>query len=247
MSSLFFDNEHINEVIKEKLNGKLIKYNNVKYAYAIMNKRNPANFAVISNGIGWFQIYQNNNFQFIDPVLITASNRVTPFPWDENIMIKSGVKFSKLFDIAKEHDVVNGYTFVLHDAHNNLVVLSFLLNNQSVDKIKEIEKNKDKLQMLLMTTHEELTTLYQELSSPSYFDRINGKEIFSHRENEVLYLASMGKSYQEIAQILGVKLTTIKYHIGNAVKKLGVTNAKHAIRLGVELQLIRPALSDRSK
>jgi LuxR family quorum-sensing system transcriptional regulator ExpR len=57
----------------------------------------------------------------------------------------------------------------------------------------------------------------------------------------------MGKSYQEIALILGVKLTTIKYHIGNAVKKLGVTNAKHAIRLGMELQLIRPVLLDVEK
>ncbi|WP_431224374.1 helix-turn-helix transcriptional regulator [Serratia sp. L9] len=247
MSSPFFDNEYINEIVKEKLRSRLVKFNGVKYAYAIMNKRNPANFSIISDGISWFEIYKKNNFQFIDPVLITAANRVTPFPWDENIKVKSGVKFSKLFEAAKEHDVVNGYTFILHDAHNNLVVLSFLLDNPSADKIEEIEKNKDKLQMLLMTTHEELTTLYQELNSPAYFDKINDKEIFSARENEVLYLASMGKSYQEIAQILGVKLTTIKYHMGNAVQKLGVTNAKHAIRLGVELQLIRPTLSEASQ
>ncbi|MEG7344004.1 LuxR C-terminal-related transcriptional regulator, partial [Serratia marcescens] len=33
---------------------------------------------------------------------------------------------------------------------------------------------------------------------------------------------------------------TIKFHMGNIVKKLGVANARHAIRLGMELQLIKP-------
>uniref|UniRef100_UPI00384ACE79 helix-turn-helix transcriptional regulator n=1 Tax=Brenneria izbisi TaxID=2939450 RepID=UPI00384ACE79 len=64
--------------------------------------------------------------------------------------------------------------------------------------------------------------------------------MFSHRENEILYWASMGKTYPEIAMILDIKISTVKFHIGNVVKKLGVLNAKHAIRLGVELQLIKP-------
>ena len=80
--------------------------------------------------------------------------------------------------------------------------------------------------MLLITTHDKLTACYKEINSPTYFDKMNNKEIFSKRENQIIYWASMGKSYQEIALILGMKLTTIKYHIGNAVKKLGVTNAK---------------------
>lgn len=244
MTSSFFDNELINEEIKRDLENNLVSYNDIKYVYAIMNKRNPANFSVISNRMDWFELYTKSNFQFIDPVLITASNRITPFSWDENLIVESGVKFSKLFDAAKDYNIVNGYTFVLHDHHHNLVVLSLFLDDLLSENRGKLERNKNKIQMLLITTHEKLITGYQNISSARYFERINDKEIFSARENEVLYLASMGKSYPEIALILGVKLTTIKYHIGNAVKKLGVTNAKHAIRLGVELQLIRPVLLD---
>lgn len=40
-------------------------------------------------------------------------------------------------------------------------------------------------------------------------------------------------------------MTTVKYHIGNVVRKMGVANVKHAIRMGVELQLIRPVFTDR--
>jgi LuxR family quorum-sensing system transcriptional regulator ExpR len=53
-------------------------------------------------------------------------------------------------------------------------------------------------------------------------------------------LGQHGETYQEIAIILDVKARTIKFHIGNIVKKMGVTNAKHAIRLGAEWQLVKP-------
>lgn len=245
MTNLFFNNELINESVKEFLEKKLKDYNNIKYAYAIMNKRNPANFAIISNRTEWFEFYTQNNYQFIDPVLITASHRITPFSWDENIMISSGLRLPKIFNMAKNYNVINGYTFVLHDHNHNLVVLSIIIDDCCDDNIEDMIRNdENQLQMLLLMAHEKLITLYSEIDNSKYFDKINQKEIFSIRENEVLYWASMGKSYQEVAIILGIKLTTVKYHIGNAVKKLGVTNAKHAIRLGIELNLIRPVCSD---
>jgi len=245
MSKSFFSNQVINSSIKDYIERKLAQFNNVKYAYAIMSKRNPADFSIISNRPEWFQVYVENNFQFIDPVLITALYRVSPFSWDENIMLNKGVKVPKLFDMARNHNIINGYTFVLHDHNNNLVVLSIMLDDSCDDNIEEIiQTNKNKLQMLLINAHEKLTALYQEQARKSDFDEMNTREIFSKRENEIIYWASVGKSYQEIALILGIKLTTVKYHIGNAVKKLGVTNMKHAIRLSIELQLIRPVLAD---
>ncbi|KFK93758.1 MULTISPECIES: LuxR family transcriptional regulator [unclassified Serratia (in: enterobacteria)] len=244
MSDLFFNNDFINATIENYLERKLAEYKNINFVYGIINKRNPANIAIISNKKEWFEVYKENNYQFIDPVVITATQRVTPFPWDENIMINSGLKLSRIFDMAKDYGVINGYTFVLHDYNHNLAVLSILIDKQCGGIIEEIDNNKHKLQMLLLTVHEKLTTLYQELNGKVYFEAMNNQEIFSKRENEIIYWASVGKSYQEIASLLGIKLTTVKYHIGNAVKKLGVTNAKHAIRLGIELQLIRPVLPD---
>jgi len=247
VSNLFFNNEFINNTIKDYLERKLDGYQNIEYAYAIMNKKNPAQFTIISNRMEWFQIYTENNYQFIDPVLITASHRMSPFSWDENIAIKSGLKIPKIFDMARNYDFINGYTFVLHDQNHNLVVLSIIIDKHSGNNTEEkIIKNKSELQMLLITAHEKLLLLYQEVNSIAENEKVD-KEIFSKRENEIIYWASMGKTYQEIALILGIKLSTVKFHIGNAVKKLGVTNAKHAIRLGIELQLIRPVLPDAKR
>lgn len=233
-------NELINSSIKSYLEKKLKEFNNIKYAYAIMNKNNPADFSVISNRTEWFDFYVNNNFQYIDPVLVTASHRVTPFFWDKNIMINSGIKLPKIFNMAKSYDVTHGYTFVLHDHLHHLAVLSIIIDSHCDKSVEPLIRDKqDSLQLLLMKTHEKLINTSQELNNANYFDKINQREFFSPRENEIIYWASMGKSYQEIALILGIKLTTVKFHIGNAVKKLGVNNAKHAIRLSVELQLIR--------
>ncbi len=66
------------------------------------------------------------------------------------------------------------------------------------------------------------------------------KPIFTPREKEVLYWASMGKTYGEIAAISGISVSTVKFHMGNTVVKLGVSNARQAIRRGVELELITP-------
>ena len=210
-----------------------------------MSKNNPSNFSIISNRQEWFDVYLENNFQFIDPVLITALDRITPFAWDENIMLSQGIKVPKIFDIAKNHNIINVYTFLLHDQYNNLVVLSMMMNKECDDNIDEfITYNKNQLQMILITTHEKLTSLYKEQESKSEFEGMNAKDLLSKRENEVIYWASVGKSYQEIALILDIKTTTVKYHIGNTVKKLGVTNAKHAIRMGVELQIIRPLIPE---
>lgn len=58
--------------------------------------------------------------------------------------------------------------------------------------------------------------------------------IIFQKEKKMLYFSSMGKTYSEIASLLGVTLSTMKFHMGNGVKKLGVFNAKKAIKPGIE-------------
>ncbi|MCS3607225.1 helix-turn-helix transcriptional regulator [Erwinia rhapontici] len=246
MRDNFFSNTTINSIIKRHIEKELSSFNKIKYVYAIMSKSNPADVSIISNRQEWFRIYKQNNFQFIDPVVITALHRITPFSWDENFLLSQGIKSLSFFDMARNHDIINGYTFVLHDQYNNLVMLSIFSENEYDNDIEDIVlENKSKLQLLLILTHEKTTYLYQKLQIDSDFEKMNNRNIFSHRENEIIYWVSVGKSYQEIAIITGVKLTTVKYHIANAVKKLGVNNAKHAIRLGVEMKLIRPVFPDK--
>ncbi len=242
MSLLFFDNQLINVKIREHLDSQLKNHGDIKYAYLFLNKKNPTEVGIISNYPDeWVDTYKENNYQHIDPVVITAFNRVSPFYWDENIEINSSLKLSKIFNLSKKYNIINGCTFILHDYNYNLIMLSLMIDGSENNQVENLVlKYKEKLQMLLIDTHEKVISLCREINEEKSDNKLKERDIFSQRENEILYWASMGKTYQEIAIITDIKVSTVKFHMGNVVKKLGVLNAKHAIRLGTELQLIKP-------
>lgn len=238
------DNNVANGAIRNFIESKLKRYGDFTYSYMVINKKNPSQMTIISNYPDeWVNIYRENNYQHIDPVVITALRKLSPFSWDENITINSSINLSKIFSYSKKYNIINGYTFVLHDYNNQLAMLSFMIDQEKSTEIEDtIEANKEKILLLLVNIHEKFVAYQEEMMQTTDSKHLVDKKIFSKRENEILYWASMGKTYQEIAVMLGVKTTTIKFHIGNVVKKLGVLNAKHAIRLGVELQLIKPVI-----
>ncbi|WP_256658799.1 helix-turn-helix transcriptional regulator [Pseudomonas sp. LP_7_YM] len=49
------------------------------------------------------------------------------------------------------------------------------------------------------------------------------------REIEVLKWSAEGKTAAEVAMILNVKLRTVNFHIGSAIRKMGVTNKTSAV------------------
>lgn len=243
MFSGFKSDRNTIDTLRDYIDRKLIAYNSPRYTYMVINKKNPVDiFIVTSYPNEWADFYITNNYQHIDPVVLTAFRRFSPFSWDENITVLSDLKSSKIFALSKKYNIVNGFTFVLHDNMNNLAMLSLILDDEAQKGLEgRVIDDRERLQMLLIETHEKMLTLSQKKSHQPDRKRVEtpAKDIFSPRENEVLHWASMGKTYHEVALIVGITPRTVKYHMGNVVKKLGVINAKQAIRLGVELELIK--------
>ncbi|RJL55181.1 helix-turn-helix transcriptional regulator [Pectobacterium carotovorum] len=240
MSPLFSSSEIISRVIKGHFNENLDHYDGVKFSFMVLNKKNPSEMIIISSYPDeWVDLYKENKYQHIDPVVLASFNKISPFSWEKSLVINTRLQLAKIFDLSKKYNIIDGYTFVLHDHGDNLAMLSIIVDSSYPDDVEKfIEEKKDTFQMLLIDAYEKIISLCREMIESK--KQLNNKEIFSQRENEILYWASMGKTYLEVAIILGIKTSTVKFHIGNVVKKLGVLNAKHAIRLGVELQLIKP-------
>ncbi|GKW41673.1 LuxR family transcriptional regulator [Pectobacterium parvum] len=240
MSPLFSSSEIISRVIKGHFNENLEHYDGIKFSFMVLNKKNPSEMIIISSYPDeWVNLYKENKYQHIDPVVLASFNKISPFSWEKSLVINTRLQLAKIFDLSKKYNIINGYTFVLHDHGDNLAMLSIIVDSSYPDDVDTfIEEKKDTFQMLLINAYEKIISLCREMIGNK--KKLNNKEIFSQRENEILYWASMGKTYLEVAIILGIKTSTVKFHIGNVVKKLGVLNAKHAIRLGVELQLIKP-------
>jgi LuxR family quorum-sensing system transcriptional regulator ExpR len=241
MFSAFNENQTITETLREYIDRKLSSFGRLEYAYTVVSKKNPSDVLIVSTySDEWVELYRTNNFQLTDPVILTAFRRTSPFAWDENITLMSDLKFTKIFSLAKHYNIVNGFTFVLHDHMNNLTLLSVIIaNNEQGELEARLTSERGAIQILLIDINEQMYRLAGTSSSGRqrhHMDRV--KPIFTPRENEVLYWSSMGKTYGDIAAIAGISISTVKFHMGNIVSKLGVSNARQAIRLGVELELI---------
>ncbi|WFR82335.1 LuxR C-terminal-related transcriptional regulator [Janthinobacterium rivuli] len=60
----------------------------------------------------------------------------------------------------------------------------------------------------------------------------------SARELEVLHWVSIGKSNEEVGQILGISGGTVKSHLQRIYKLLGVSNRTQAVSRGISLRLL---------
>ncbi|HGJ5881823.1 LuxR C-terminal-related transcriptional regulator [Arsenophonus sp.] len=226
----FYNNNEINERVKKYLERDLLKDNNTKYGYFVISKKDFFNILIINNHPNWFNLYLKLNHQLIDPVVIKSLSHVSNFFWDDKLILSSKLALPKVMAQARDFSIVQGYSFVLHDYLQNLVILSVYLDGSK----EKYQVNTEKYQSILAKAHQKMLDLYDELK----FD--NRKKIgFSKRENEVLYLSGIGKTYKEIALILKIKESTIKFHMRNVAEKLGAVNAKHAIKLASELKLIK--------
>jgi len=76
--------------------------------------------------------------------------------------------------------------------------------------------------------------------NPSYeWAEEAGNLNISHRELEVFALITEGYSNKEVAQILKIKHQSVKTHMHNFTKKLGVKNNAQALMITLHLKLIK--------
>jgi LuxR family maltose regulon positive regulatory protein len=82
-----------------------------------------------------------------------------------------------------------------------------------------------------------LATLAQEARALGASERL--AESLSERELEVLAFIAAGESNREIAARLFVSISTVKTHLNNIYRKLGVTNRTQAVTRARDLNLLR--------
>ncbi|MCW1829959.1 LuxR family transcriptional regulator [Enterobacter asburiae] len=228
MKGIYYNDITINTLIKNELDAFFKPFKGCVFAYAIMNKKDPSQMQIINNSPEWFDIYLDRKYQFIDPVIIRALRCVEDFFWESDAIQSDGYNLTRIFNESVQYDIYQGQTFPLHDYLNNLVVLSIISPKSS---IFDIIKCREKTLSFLIQLHQRTLNLYSHHKKK--------KNVFlSPREQQILKWVSAGKTYSEISVILSISEGTVKFHVGNVIKKFGVNNAKHAIKLGTELRLL---------
>lgn len=242
MFSFLANNPSTLQILRDYIDKKMVSPEVQQYAYLVISKRNPFKTLLISTYPDeWIKIYQGNHFHFIDPVVLKAFKQSSPFAWDENITFLT----DRIFTLSRRYNILNGFTFVLHDHHNNLALLSVISQSDDAYAAEPLLwRDKHLMQMRLIEFNAQMYRLIELAAGEIQNIHPDAtKAIFTQREHEVLYWASMGKTYPEIAAILFISVSTVKFHMGNVVSKLQVANARQAIRRCVAMNLIHSPAS----
>lgn len=176
--------------------------------------------SIISNmSPEWESEFSRGKFQTFSEIVSRVKLKITPLVWNSEEVKTPGLK-----SLAKKYNIQNGISFLIRISGD---IIIFTLYFDEDDK--------------------RFMSLYQESKYKILFDVLelfevsyqNGDGVLlTVRESEVLDLLKIGKTYSEIAFILGISKRTVRFHVENILNKLDVTSVKYAIFKAISLNII---------
>ena len=172
----------------------------------------------------WDEVYRDNNFITVDPIISESLNGDTPFLWGERDFSKARKEEKEFLDLSRSYGLVNGVSFgkLKRGEFSKSAISTLGFGCENVDKKQKI-----------------IAARYSSILTDLIFDKgVWKKPCLSKREVEVLSWCSCGKSYWDISKILNISERTVKFHMNNICKKLCVVSKTQAVAVGVSLSLI---------
>ena len=191
--------------------------------------------SISTHSKSWQVRYFLKRYALIDPIVRHGSAAILPFDWET--LPTDNLETVKFFADAKRHGVgQNGLSIPVRNRKNTHSVVSFSSDATRGDW--------DNFKKANMTFLQQLCALIDFAASIESGLPKNPVQL-SMREEQCLVWAARGKTYQEVADILGLSLGSVKTHLDTARHKLHCINLTHAVGVAVATGVIPPeALRD---
>ncbi|TVT83729.1 autoinducer binding domain-containing protein [Pseudomonas sp. H3(2019)] len=201
-------------------------FNNLGYEYCAFsmfshapthcfNKVNLNNYST-----SWNTHYEQNNYCATDPTVAHCNHSMLPILWDSET-------FSNVPELRRElaHEGMQyGWALPVHDLnHHNSGMLSVARSHCRITAYELYEN----LGYATFISHKLHVLALQKLACKTQ-GGLSATQL-STRETEVLKWSAQGKTASETGLILNLTPRTVNFHMGNAIKKLGVTNKISAV------------------
>ena len=175
----------------------------------------------------WLQRYHDRQYAAIDPVLRWGRTSTAPLAWSDALF----AQLPTLRAEAASFGLCHGWSQAVHDAVGVRGMLSLVRTAKPLLP-DELQRQQIAMQALAQRAHQVLLThirsqLLATLGEP-----------LTAREREVLRWSGDGKTAQDTAEILGISQATTRFHIQNAVRKLGASNTTAAVFRALALGLL---------
>lgn len=175
----------------------------------------------------WKARYFLKQYIRVDPVIVQGVHALLPFDWAELEITQEAAAF---FADARKHGVGRrGLSIPVRNRRNTCALVSLTSDMDKEEWETFKHGNMVKLQLL--------SALIDSAAA------MNGKlpaapVKLSKREEQCLLWAARGKTYQEIAEILGISFGSVKTHLDTARHKLHCLNLTHAVAVAIATEVL---------
>ena len=177
----------------------------------------------------WHKCYFDNSYIDIDPIVKVAASVVSPVDWRSISRKAPAVK--SFFENAQEFGVGSqGLTIPIRGRLGEIALFSVTSDERDETWDAFVKANVSYLLIFAWNFHNcVLRILGATTQSPI---------ALSHREATCLRMKALGRTDNEIGEILGITKRTVSFHLESARSRLNAVNAVHAVAKALSLGLI---------
>ena len=176
----------------------------------------------------WQRQYFQKQYLSIDPVVKCGSTAILAFDWDT--LNRDDPAILAFFADAIRHGVGrNGLSIPVRSRKNAHSLVSFNSDLPRPEWVSLKEKNMIYLQQLAALIDAAASVNSKLPSTPIELSR---------REEQCLIWVARGKTYQEVGDILGLNVSTVRTHLDIARHKLHCINLTHAVGVALATGVI---------
>lgn len=163
----------------------------------------------------WARRYREQGYYKDDPVVWNGLKSVLPFRWSDLERAAKG-RSRQIFAEAREMGLRTGVSASVHGHDGTFSILNVAFAEEGPHTDAVISANSHAIHLLVSHLHATIARL-----APTVDQRADGLTL-TPREQEVLRWMANGKTYSQIAHLLGISGRTVREHLDRAANKLGV-------------------------
>lgn len=198
--------------------------------YAYLYLRGPESFAVSNYSREWQELYVENNFIRVDPVVTGAKHGPPIFSWSAEQARRSGRRdVTRFFAEAERFGIRSGVSVSIPVGFKERMVFTLASGIPESYPDEDIDP---------VTAAVAVAFVHSRLGGAASDASLAASIRLSPREAECLRWFAEGMPMGEIALTLGISYRSVRSYLEAATRKLEAANTRQAISIAIRLGLI---------
>ena len=200
-------------------------------AYAGFNSVDGTVHGFVNYPEPWKRHYTENGFESVDPTLRVASRAQAPVDWQR---LEHDRSFSDVFRTARDFGISDrGLTIPVRGPYGDLGMLS-VTRDCTPEEWRKLKRH------MLVDLQGVATHIHDAVMRSGLVMRSLRVAALSAREREILQWIAVGKTQQDVSEILSISHRTVEVHMRSAREKLHALTTPQAVARAVAMGLIQP-------